>query len=150
MLGVSLHSPLGPITVTEDGGTIVSLAWGWSPDAEETGLLCLARKQLEEYFNGGRTDFTLPLAPPGTAFQRTVWSQMLSIPYGETNSYSGMARAIGSGARAVGTACAKNPVPILIPCHRVVGQNGCLTGYSGGDGLATKKYLLDLELGVTV
>lgn len=153
MPGMSFHSPLGPVTVTEEDGAIVSLAWGWLPDAAdtwETGLLCLARDQLEAYFNGERAAFTLPLAPQGTTFQRTVWSHMLNIPYGRTESYSGMARSIGSGPRAVGTACAKNPIPILIPCHRVVGQNGDLTGYSGGDGIGTKKYLLDLELGVTV
>ena len=153
MPAISVHSPLGPVTVTEEDGAIVSLAWGWladASDAGESGLLCLARDQLKEYFDGERTGFALPLAPRGTAFQRTVWSHMLNIPYGRTESYGGMARAIGSGPRAVGTACAKNPIPILIPCHRVVGRNGDLTGYSGGDGLRTKKILLDLELGVTV
>ena len=153
MPGMSFHSPLGPITVTEEDGAIVSLAWGWLADAAdtwETGLLYLARDQFRAYFDGERTAFALPLAPRGTAFQRTVWSHMLNIPYGQTESYAGMARTIGGGPRAVGMACAKNPVPILIPCHRVVGQNGDLTGYSGGDGICTKKDLLDLELGVTV
>ncbi len=156
MPAISVHSPLGPVTVTEEDGAIVSLDWGWLTDAADTsdswesGLLCLARDQLREYFDGARIGFALPLAPRGTTFQRTVWSRMLNIPYGRTESYGGMARTIGSGPRAVGTACAKNPIPILIPCHRVVGRNGDLTGYSGGGGLGTKKSLLDLELGVTV
>jgi methylated-DNA-[protein]-cysteine S-methyltransferase len=145
MADLSFHSPLGPVTVTEQDGVIVSLGWGWNKETEETGVLCLARDQMGEYFDGGRADFSLPLAPRGTAFQRSVWSRMLRIPYGGTESYGDVARAVGSGARAVGTACAKNPIPILIPCHRVVGQNGSLTGYSGADGLDGKKFLLDLE-----
>lgn len=150
MADISLHSPLGPITVTEEEGVIVSLDWGWATDPQENGLLCLARNQLSEYFDGRRTNFALPLAPRGTPFQRTVWSNMLDIPYGETESYGDMARALGSGARAVGTACAKNPIPIIIPCHRVVGQNGSLGGYSGADGLSGKKFLLDLERVVAI
>lgn len=147
MADLSFHSPLGPVTVTEQDGVIVSLGWGWKKETEETGVLCLARDQVGEYFDGSRADFSLPLAPRGTAFQRSVWSRMLRIPYGGTESYGDVARAVGSGARAVGTACAKNPIPILIPCHRVVGQNGALTGYSGADGLGGKKFLLDLEGG---
>ncbi len=147
MARISLSSPLGPITVAEEDGVIVSLDWGWTCDTEETGLLDLARHQLSEYFDGTRTDFALPLSPRGTAFQRSVWAAMLGIPYGKTESYGGMAHALGSGARAVGTACAKNPISILIPCHRVVAQGGGLGGYSGADGLGGKKFLLDLERG---
>lgn len=147
MSGVSFHSPLGPITITEENGAIVSLSWGWETEPEETGLLCLARDQLRDYFDGRRTGFALALAPRGTPFQRSVWKQMLDVPYGRTETYGGMARAIGTGPRAVGTACARNPIPILIPCHRIVGGNGGLTGYSGAGGLGGKKYLLDIERG---
>src|SRR5690606_15387258 len=87
----------------------------------------------------------LPLAPAGTAFQRSVWSHMVRIPHGRTETYAGLARALGSGPRAVGMACAANPIPILIPCHRVVAAGGALHGYSGGEGLATKQHLLELE-----
>lgn len=147
MASLSFHSPLGPLTLAEADGAIVALGWGWDTNSEETGLLCLARDQLGDYFDGTRTDFAFPLTPTGTSFQRSVWSRMLDIPYGRTESYGDVARAVSSGPRAVGTACARNPIPILIPCHRVVGQNGGMGGYSGADGLGAKKYLLDLERG---
>ena len=91
------------------------------------------------------TDQTLPLTPVGTAFQRSVWSAMRDIPFGEVQSYGDLAKRLRTAPRAVGSACGRNPLPILIPCHRVVGASGALTGYSGGDGLVTKKFLIDLE-----
>ena len=141
----SFHSPIGPITVAEEDSAIVSLGWGWTQRNEETGLLRIARQQVSDYFDGKRLKFDLPLAPAGTPFQRAVWSRMLAIPYGETATYGGVANSLDSGPRAVGGACAKNPIPILIPCHRVVGGGGQLTGYSGAAGLDSKRYLLQLE-----
>jgi methylated-DNA-[protein]-cysteine S-methyltransferase len=142
---LSIHSPLGPLTVTEQDGAVTVLDWGWSEDAEKTPLLCRARDQLAEYFDGMREDFDLPLAPDGTPFQQAVWTRMRDIPFGRAESYGDIAHEIGSGPRAVGSACAGNPIPILIPCHRVVGHNGALGGYSGGDGVGSKQYLLNLE-----
>jgi methylated-DNA-[protein]-cysteine S-methyltransferase len=103
---------------------------------------------LERYFAGELAVFDLPLAPAGTAFQRRVWRAMGAIPYGETWSYGALARQVGSAPRAVGQACARNPIAIVIPCHRVVGADRRLTGYSGGGGVATKARLLALEADV--
>ena len=147
MQELSVHSPLGPLTLTEQDGAITALGWGSSREPEETGLLCLAREQLGEYFDGKRSVFNLPLMPSGTPFQRTVWSRLCDIPYGGTESYGNVAHSIGTAARAIGGACARNPIPILIPCHRVLGANGALGGYSGGEGIDSKQYLLRLEDG---
>ena len=104
-----------------------------------------ARKQLEEYFSGKRKRFDLPLAPSATPFQARVLDELLKIPYGETCSYMDIAMALDNpkASRAVGMANGNNPIPVIIPCHRVVGSNGSLTGFGGG--LASKRYLLDLE-----
>jgi len=142
---LSLQSPLGPMTLTEIDGSVTSLEWQWSKVQEETSLLALARDQLAGYFSGKLTDFSLPLAPLGTPFQHKVWRSMSNIPYGEVRSYGQIAKTLMTGPRAVGTACARNPLPVLVPCHRVVGANGALTGYTGADGLASKGFLLDLE-----
>jgi methylated-DNA-[protein]-cysteine S-methyltransferase len=145
MPSLSLHSPLGPLTIHEEGGSLIALDWCWSRESEETGLLALAREQLTAYFDGRLRAFALPLAPAGTGFQHRVWAAMRDIPYGEVRSYGDLAKRLQSSPRAVGTACARNPLPIFIPCHRVVGAGGALTGYSGGDGLASKRFLLDHE-----
>jgi methylated-DNA-[protein]-cysteine S-methyltransferase len=145
MLRLSVHSPLGPLTIVEDDDAIVALEWGWTRDVSETGLLGLAGDQLASYFDGVLTKFSLPLASSGTSFQRQVWASMTRIPYGETLSYGGVAEEIDSSPRAVGTACGRNPIPIIIPCHRVVGNAGALVGYSGGEGVETKRYLLAHE-----
>ena len=129
----------------EINGSITSLNWCWSKMQEESDLLRTARDQLNEYFNGQRQDFLLPLAPRGTPFQRRVWNGICDIPYAEVKSYGDLSTKLNTGARAVGTACARNPIPIIIPCHRVVGSNGALTGYSGAGGLASKEKLLVLE-----
>jgi methylated-DNA-[protein]-cysteine S-methyltransferase len=108
-------------------------------------VLDAATVQLREWFAGRRTTFDLPLAPAGTPFQLAVWSRLVTIPFGETRSYADIARAIGrpTAVRAVGAANGRNPLPIVVPCHRVIGRNGSLTGFAGG--LDTKRYLLDLE-----
>lgn len=142
---LSLHTPLGEITVSEEDGAIVSLDWGRGSDQEATPLLCEARDQLHDYFDGQRLTFQLPLAPHGTPFQRRVWDALTRIPPGETRSYLDIAREIASVPRAVGQANGRNPIPILIPCHRVIAATGALGGFSGGDGPPTKRYLLDLE-----
>lgn len=142
---LSLHTPLGEVTISEDGGAIVALDWGRGRDQEATPLLCQARDQLQEYFDGKRLIFDLPLAPEGSDFQKRVWAALCAIPPGETRSYADIARTIGSAPRAVGGANGANPIPLFIPCHRVIAADGSLGGYSGGDGPATKRYLLDLE-----
>jgi methylated-DNA-[protein]-cysteine S-methyltransferase len=141
---LSLHSPLGDVTVSEEEGAVVALDWGWGRDQQETTLLRAARAQLFAYFDRELTVFNLPLALRGTAFQQRVWRALRAIPYGQTRSYADLAADLGSAARAVGQANAVNPIPIIIPCHRVVAANG-LGGYSGGDGLLTKRALLELE-----
>ncbi|MEX1147576.1 MAG: methylated-DNA--[protein]-cysteine S-methyltransferase, partial [Sphingomonadales bacterium] len=116
---LSLHSPVGDLTVHEHGGAIVSLDWGWVPDQQETPLLVRARDRLQAYFDGDTGPFDLPLDPPGTAFQKRVWAALTLIPAGTVRTYGELAREIGSQPRAAGMGCARNPLPILIPCHRV-------------------------------
>jgi len=157
-----IDSPVGPLTVVAEAGALVGLYMDLQrhrPDDDELGAeeprgreaepFKTASDQLDAYFTGGLTRFTLPLAPRGSEFQQRVWAALLEIPYGETESYGELAGRIGSpgAARAVGLANGKNPIGIVIPCHRVVGSNGKLTGYGGG--LDRKKQLLDLELEVS-
>lgn len=147
---LSLHTPLGDLTLSEEDGAIVALDWGRGRDQEATPLLRRARDQLQDYFDGTRTEFDLPLRPEGTAFRQRVWDALRAIPAGQTRSYAEIARAVGCRApRAIGQANGANPIPILIPCHRVVAAGGGLGGYSGGEGAATKRYLLDLERAAT-
>lgn len=110
----------------------------------------IARAQLNEYFEHKRTDFDLPLAPHGTIFQQSVWSLLRDIPYGETRSYGQIAELLGNrlAIRAVGLANGRNPISIIVPCHRVIGSNGSLTGYAGG--LERKRLLLNLEAAGTI
>ena len=141
-----LSSPLGPLTLTQEGQALISLQYGdLSRTPGDTPLLRQAAAQLEEYFAGLRRTFELPLAPAGTPFQRRVWGALAAIPYGETRSYRWVAEQAGSprAFRAVGMACHRNPLPIFLPCHRVVGAGGALTGYAGG--LDKKTALLTLE-----
>jgi methylated-DNA-[protein]-cysteine S-methyltransferase len=139
-----LHTPIGPITVSEEDGAIVALDWGWGRDQTETPVLQRARDELHAYFDGKRDQFTLPLNPQGSPYRRRVWDALRDIPYGATRSYAEVARTAGGAPRSVGQANAANPIPIIIPCHRVLASNG-IGGYSGGDGLDTKRYLLALE-----
>lgn len=141
---LSLHSPIGDLTLSEEAGRIVALDWGWGRDQTETALLRTAREQLFAYFDGVLRVFDIPLDPPGTPYQRRVWQALRAIPYGQTETYTQIAVRAGGVARAVGQANRVNPIPILIPCHRVVAAGG-LGGYSGGDGLDTKRWLLALE-----
>ena len=141
-------SPVGPLTLTQEDQALTGLHFGEHPQqgAEDpTPLLEEAARQLEEYFAGQRKVFSLPLAPKGTEFQLRVWQALLQIPYGETRSYGELAAMVGNpkACRAVGGANHRNPLSILIPCHRVVGTGGSLTGYAGG--LAIKEFLLKLE-----
>ena len=143
---LTLHSPVGELAVSEEGGAIVALDWGRGPPEfqQATPLLARAKTLLDRCFDGVFEPIDLPLAPAGSAFRQRVWRRMQEIPPGETQSYGALARALGSAPRAVGGACGANPIPILIPCHRVVAGAG-LGGYSGGVGLSTKVALLKLE-----
>lgn len=150
MSQLSMHTPIIDITLTELEGQIISLDWGWSPFQETSPLLIEAKRQLDLYFDGELTDFNLPIAPMGTKHQEKVWRAMCEIPYGKTSSYGAIAKKIGSGSQAVGTACGRNPIPILVPCHRVLGADGNIGGYSGDGGLYTKRALLVLEGALSV
>jgi methylated-DNA-[protein]-cysteine S-methyltransferase len=141
---LSLHTPLGALTLSEEDGAIVALDWGWGRDQTETDLLLRGRTQLHEYFDGSPQAFDLPLSPAGSAYRQNVWKALRRIPFGQTRSYAEIAAAAGGSPRSVGGANGANPIPIIIPCHRVIASTG-LGGYSGGDGLSTKRYLLALE-----
>jgi len=141
---LSLHTPVGDLSVAEDDGAVVSVDWGWGRDQDETALLRRAREQLDAYFDRALTVFDLPLAPEGSPYRQRVWRALLVIPYGATRSYLDIAREAGGSLRSVGGANGANPIPIIIPCHRVLATTG-IGGYSGGDGLPTKRALLALE-----
>lgn len=150
-------SPIGDLLLTSDGTALTRVLMngapskadrpaGWSPDR---GSLDTAARQLDEFFEGSRTRFELLLAPAGTPFQRRVWDALRRIPYGETMSYRALAARIGKprAVRAVGGANGRNPIAIVIPCHRVIGADGRLVGYGGG--LDRKRALLELETRTT-
>ena len=146
-----MPSPVGALWLCAEDDRLVGL---YLPDRPAPsgpggrgGVLARAAAQLTEYFAGERRDFDLPLAPSGTEFQRAVWRALADIPFGATCSYGDLARAVGrpSASRAVGAANGKNPIAILLPCHRVIGASGELTGYGGG--LPMKRWLLDHERG---
>lgn len=152
-----IDSPIGPLTLVTDGEALTGLymethrhtepsAWGSRVEADDApGVLREAARQLGEYFAGERTDFDLPLRPRGTPFQQAVWQGLRSIGYGETISYAELARRVGSpsASRAVGLANGRNPISVVVPCHRVIGADGSLTGYGGG--VDRKRRLLELE-----
>jgi methylated-DNA-[protein]-cysteine S-methyltransferase len=146
---LSLHTPIGPITVSAEADAIVAVDWGWGRDQDPAPLLLRAKDWLHAYFDGEITAMTLPLAPTGTAYRQRVWSTISVIAPGHTESYQAVAKLAGGSARSVGGAMAANPIPILIPCHRVVGiglrGGSVIGGYSGGEGIETKSFLLDLE-----
>ncbi len=149
MPSLTVSSPLGPLTLHEEDGVLTALDWDEPAEAtgtgDETPLLATAAQQLNAYFFCELRAFELPLGPRGTQHQRRVWRHMLDIPYGETRTYGEFARDLRSGPRAVGAACGRNPLPIIVPCHRVAAADGSLGGYSGRGGLATKRFLLELE-----
>lgn len=141
-------SPVGPLAISESSGNIIEISFGFSIHCgiiNETEVLKEAQTQLDEYFNCRRREFSLPLNPIGTDFQKRVWSALTRIPYGQSASYKDIAIDAGSpkGARAVGMANHVNPISIVIPCHRVIGANKELVGYGGG--LDKKIFLLELE-----
>jgi len=143
-----LDTPIGEILVAGDADAVHEIHFRAKPDAGWTRndrMLRYATAQLLDYFAGKRCDFDLPLAPHGTEFQQSVWSALQGIPFGETTTYAALAHRIGrpKAVRAVGAANGANPIPIVIPCHRVVGSNGSLTGFGGG--IDVKRWLLDHE-----
>jgi methylated-DNA-[protein]-cysteine S-methyltransferase len=150
-----LDSPTGTLTLVANKGALVAVWWdlgeglpAWLRGAVRDDLqpvLVETGRQLREYFDGKRREFDLPLEPRGTEFQKKVWMALREIPFGETRSYGQIARRIGmpSASRAVGAANGRNPIPIIVPCHRVIGANGTLTGFGGG--LENKALLLKLE-----
>ncbi|MFD1826411.1 MULTISPECIES: methylated-DNA--[protein]-cysteine S-methyltransferase [Mumia] len=147
-----VDTTIGGLRVHSDGAAVVAIDFDAEPEEPDTTgdpVLEAAVTQLREYFAGERTDFDLPLGPrKGSAFQRAVWKELAAIPFGETATYGEIAARLELGpfgARAVGSANASNPIPVVVPCHRVVGANGTLTGYAGG--LHRKQTLLDLERG---
>jgi methylated-DNA-[protein]-cysteine S-methyltransferase len=144
------ESPVGPLRLESDDGSLVALHLNARPGPEnfDDPVLAEATTQLREYFAGTRTRFDLPLDMRGNAFEQRVWAALRRIPYGETASYGEIAAEIGApgAARAVGVANARNPIAIIVPCHRVIGANGKLVGFGGG--LPMKRALLDLEQGI--
>jgi methylated-DNA-[protein]-cysteine S-methyltransferase len=144
MPSLSIPSPIGQLTIDELDDAIVAIRWADAPAGNGSPLLAETARQLAAYFAGRLCHFDLPLMPAGSPFEASVWSAMQAIPYGETRCYGDLAGAVGSAPRAVGRACGKNPIPIVIPCHRVLAKGG-LGGYSGAGGLATKTRLLALE-----
>jgi len=151
----TVSTPIGDITAVADerGLTQVILAGDDGSvlaEATEGGpVVDAAATQLTEWFAGDRMSFDVPLAPQGTEFQQTVWKALCDVPFGATATYGDIAKAIGqpTATRAVGAANGRNPIPIIVPCHRVIGASGELTGYSGGGGIETKRRLLDHESG---
>ncbi len=143
---LSFNSPIGPLTVFSEDGALMVIEAGAVPGADsDDPLLIEARRQLDDYFDGKRRTFELPLNPAGTPRQREIWDAMATIPYGETRTYGELAKAVKSSARAIGGACGRNPLPIVVPCHRVLGANDAIGGYSFADGADTKRQLLTLE-----
>ncbi len=142
MIWAAMHSPLGPIRVQETAGLITALHWQTGP-APETPLLAEALAQLTAYFDRRLTQFDLPL-DYGSGFAEQVRRAMAAIPYGHTRRYGDLAREIGAPAQAIGQACGANPIPILIPCHRILAANG-LGGFSAKGGVESKVFLLKLE-----
>lgn len=142
---LSLDGPVGRLTLFEESGFITGLIWGGkAAPGEPTELLTRAKRDIAAYFAGKRRDFALPVKPDGTPTELKVWHAMAAIPYGETRTYGEIARQVGVNARVVGQACGRNPIPILLPCHRVVAAQG-LGGFSAPGGVAWKHKLLVLE-----
>lgn len=147
----SLSTPVGELLLQTEAGALSTIRFspweaGAGPRADDQPVLAESRRQLTAYFQRQREVFDLPLHTQGTMFQRAVWERLQEIPYGSTTSYGEIARALGlppGASRAVGLANGRNPLPIVVPCHRVVGANGTLTGYGGG--VQRKQFLLSLE-----
>ncbi len=143
---VITDSPIGALTLVQEGDALVEMRFGAATvERSDTPLLCQAIAELNEYFAGRRRSFTIPLRPKGTPFQMRCWDALCEIPYGQTRTYAQQAAFIGNpkACRAVGMGNHRNPLPVFIPCHRVIGSNGTLTGYAGGLGI--KEKLLQIE-----
>ncbi len=144
-----IESPVGRLALKSDDDCVTSLRWAGAGESavEEapSAVLKEATRQLDRYFKRKLNRFDLPVLARGTDHQKRVWAMMRDIPFGETATYGGMAMALGSGPRAVGMACGRNPIPIIVPCHRVLGAGGKEGGFSGGRGLPTKRQLLAIE-----
>ncbi|HPZ15515.1 MAG TPA: methylated-DNA--[protein]-cysteine S-methyltransferase [Sphaerochaeta sp.] len=141
----TFHSPLGAMVITASDDHLLGLEFGVGERRDRLPLLDYVKEQLDEYYRGARRAFSLPLKAVGTPFQMKVWDALLTIPYGETRSYGEIAAQIGNpkACRAVGMANNRNPISIIIPCHRVIGSDGSLVGYGGG--MEKKVWLLDFE-----
>lgn len=139
-----VQTRFGDLILTEEDGALVAVRWGRSGCCDTSAVLDAAAAQLAAYDRGARRRFDLPLAVRGSAAQQAVCAQMQAIPFGETVTYGDIAQALGMPAQAVGQACGRNPIPIIIPCHRVMGAKG-LTGFSGAGGVETKVALLRHE-----
>tara|TARA_R110000787_G_scaffold63679_11_gene144304 strand:- start:407609 stop:408076 length:468 start_codon:yes stop_codon:yes gene_type:complete len=143
---LSFSSPIGALTIFSDGAALIALESGRAPDnGPGDTLLTEAKRQLDAYFDGRLKEFDLPLAPQGPKRRQEIWAAMCEVGYGHTETYGEFARRIQSAPRAIGGACAANPLPILIPCHRILGAGNALAGYSFADGPDTKRQLLTLE-----
>ena len=145
---ISFDSPIGDITIEATNEKITSLTIGESrPSIGSSKILGEAKRQMSAYFAGKLTEFDLPVQLEGTNFQKAVWKQIAKVGFGKTTSYAQIAEKLGKplASRAVGGAVGANPVPLIVGCHRVLGASGKITGYSGGDGLPTKRLLLELE-----
>lgn len=151
---IRVNSPIGRLEITASGDRVVgldierdgSLPHESTPE-KKSAVLTKAAKQLSEYFAGKRREFDVPVSLAGTAFQKSVWNTLAGIPFGQVRSYGdvGMSTGRATAGRAVGGAVGANPIPIIVPCHRVLASDGRITGYSGGNGIETKAWLLDHE-----
>ena len=142
MAMITVDTRFGRLGLEEQDGAIVRVVWDGVDDAPESPLLQEAAAQMRAYDAGRLQRFDLPLRVAGSAFQQAVCAQMSAIPFGETRTYGEIASALGQSAQSVGGACGGNPIPIIIPCHRVMGAGGRLTGFSGAGGVETKVALL--------
>ncbi|SMX44137.1 Methylated-DNA--protein-cysteine methyltransferase [Actibacterium lipolyticum] len=140
----ALVTPVGQLGLVEEDGAIIKVIWGAEDRGPRTALLNKALRQLADYFDGKLERFDLPLRVAGSDFQRAVCDAMLAIPFGETLTYGDIAQQVGASAQAVGNACGANPIPVIIPCHRVLGASS-LGGFSGDGGVETKVALLRHE-----
>ena len=145
MHSLTFESPIGLLTIQEQDGALTTLRWGRWESGEVSSLLVEAEKQVQEYLKGTRPTFDLPKNPFGSEFQLRVWQEIDQIAFGQTTSYGKLAFKLSSSPRAVGGAFGRNPIPIIIPCHRIIAKTGKLAGYSGGRGLETKRLLLSHE-----
>jgi methylated-DNA-[protein]-cysteine S-methyltransferase len=148
MYETTYTSPLGPLRLRADEEALLELTFGTAARDDDAPVLAAACTQLDEYFAGTRTAFDVPLRLAGSPWEQRVWAELRAIPYGETTTYGAIAATLGApgSARAVGAANGRNPISIIVPCHRVIGSSGALTGYAWGVG--NKSALLDLERGV--